>query len=109
MAIEEKVKKALKKGARKLHTHEVSYKRADNGGIHAKVERHTKEGHHHTENHVLANFDDAQQHFQEHMGDQPQAGGQPPMAEAPPPQMAGADAGAGGGAPGAMPPPQPGM
>jgi hypothetical protein len=105
MAIEDKVKHALKKGARKLHTHEVTYRRADNGGIHAKVARHTKEGHHHTEDHVLANFGDAQKHFQENLGDQPDAGAMPPQQEAPAPpdQMAGAGADAGGGA---MPPPQ---
>ena len=110
MAIEGKIKGALKKGARKLHTDEVAYKRADNGGIHARVERHTKEGgHHHTEHHVLADFDDAQKHFQENMGDQPAAGDQPPQQQTEPdPQMAaagaaGAQGGDGGGGGAAMP------
>lgn len=99
MAIEGKIKGALKKGARKLHTHEVTYRRADNGGIHAKVQRHTKEGHHHSEDHVLANFDDAQKHFQEQMGDQPEAGAQPPQQQTEPdPQMAAAGAAGGQGA-----------
>lgn len=104
MAVEEKVKHALTKGGRKLHTHEVTYKRADNGGIHAKVERHTKQGHHHTEHHVLANMEDAQQHFSEHMGDQPEAGATPSPAEAPPEMAEGGDAGTmgAGGASGAM-------
>lgn len=104
MAVEEKVKRALNgKAARKLHTNEVTYKRADNGGIHASVQRHTKTGHHHTEHHVLSNFEDAQQHFAEHMGDQPEAGAQPSPEEAP--EMAeGGDAGAAMGAGGATGP-----
>ena len=97
----EKVKHALAKGARKLHSHEVTYTRADNGGIHAKVERHTKQGHHHTEKHVLGSFDDAQQHFAEHMGDQPEAGATPSPAEAPEEMAEGAAPGA-NGAGGAM-------
>lgn len=110
MAVEDKVKSALKKG-RKLHTHEVTYRRADNGGIHAEVKRHTKEGHHHTEHHVLASAADAQQHFQEHMGDQPDAGAQPSMPEAPPPEAMGGGPGADGGTagPGGPGGPMPGM
>lgn len=100
MAIEGKIKNGLKKGSgRKLHTHAVRYERADNGGIHAKVERHTSEGHHHTEDHVLADADDAAAHLQEHMGDQPAMGeGQPPE-EAPGPEAEmGGGAMMGGGA-----------
>jgi len=74
MAVERVVRKALKSG-RKLHTHAVRYSRADNGGIRAEVERHTKDGaHHHTEQHVLTGPDDAAQHLQEQMGDQPGIG-----------------------------------
>jgi hypothetical protein len=103
MAKEEKVKKALggSKGE-KLHSHSVKYHRADNGGLHAEVERHTKAGHHHTEHHVLASTDDAAEHLQEHMGDQPPIGdGSPPDSVEPP---GGADAGAGMAAGGAAPP-----
>lgn len=83
MAADEKIKAALKKG-RKLHTHQVTYKRADNGGLHAHVERHTKQGHHHTEHHVLANKNDAAQHLLEHMSDQPEIGAGAPPEVAPP-------------------------
>jgi hypothetical protein len=91
-----------KKKGEKLHSHSVKYERADNGGLHAHVERHTAAGHHHTEHHVLASTDDAAEHLQEHMGDQPSIG------EAAPPQEAesagGADAGAGAAAGGAAGP-----
>lgn len=108
---EHAIKKALsgKRGkeekGRKLHTHAVRYERAHNGGFHAHVERHTDEGPHHTEHHVLANADDAAQHLQDHLGDQPAAGElTPPQEAAPEEAMAGAGAGggidsAGGGAP----------
>ena len=105
MAIEEKIKSALKKGARsKLHTHAVTYRRSDNGGLHATVERHTKQGHHHTEHHVLASKDDAVQHLLEHMSDQPAIGaGAQPQSVPDEPEAAPA-----GGAPGVsdtQPPP----
>lgn len=105
MAGHEKVKKALGGKSNKLHTHSVKYSRADNGGIHAHVERHTASGPHHSEHHVLASPEDAAEHLQEHMGDQPPIGGVTPPAEAQPP-AGGADAGAGadlggGAAPGA--------
>ena len=93
---EEHVKYALKKGARKLHSHEVSYSRADNGGLHARVERHTKDGHHHTEHHVLSNKEDAARHLLEHMSDQPEVGGGMPAQQVegePEPEMAAAGAG----------------
>lgn len=77
----ESVKKALGgKKAGKLHSHSVRYERADNGGLHAHVERHTSAGHHHTEHHVLASPEDAAEHLQEHLGDQPPVGqGTPPQ------------------------------
>lgn len=106
MAVEEKVKNALKRGGRKLHTHSVSYSRADNGGLHAKVERHTKEGHHHTEDHVLASKEDAAQHLLDHMSDQPPVGGGAPPEQAEPEgEEAMAGAPGAGGASGPMPPP----
>ena len=44
--MEHEVKRALDgKGKKhKLHTHEVHYKRAENGGYHAEVHRHHGEG-----------------------------------------------------------------
>jgi len=91
---------------RKLHTHAVTYERADNGGLHARVERHTKEGHHHTEHHVLSSPDDAMEHLQEHLGDQPQIGGGSPPDQAPAPAPGGGQdmmgAMGGGPAPGPM-------
>lgn len=106
---EHAIKKALggkhgKGEGRKLHTHAVKYERAHNGGFHAHVERHTDEGPHHTEHHVLANADDAAAHLQEHMGDQAEMGEQEsPQSVAPPEpeggaEMAGAGAGPGPGA-----------
>jgi len=100
MAVERVVRKALKSG-RKLHTHAVRYSRADNGGIRAEVERHTKDGaHHHTEHHVLTGPDDAAQHLQEQMGDQPNIGqAAPPPDEAEGQEMQGAGGGGGMAAP----------
>lgn len=103
MATKDKVKKALSGGkSNRLHTHSVKYTRADNGGIHAHVERHTSSGHHHDEHHVLASTDDAADHLQDHMGDQPPIGGVTPPDQAQPAGGVGAgpgaDAGGGGGA-----------
>jgi hypothetical protein len=93
------VRKALGNKKGKLHTHSIKYSRADNGGLHAHVERHTAAGHHHDEHHVLNGPDEAAEHLQEHMGDQPNAGeGTPPEVA---PEMQDAAAGGGGGAPGA--------
>lgn len=83
--MDEKVSKALegkKRGKKHVHTHAVEYRRADNGGFHAKVEKHHgkgphSEGHSHTETHVLPDADAMQEHMQEHMGDQPPAGEMP--------------------------------
>ena len=100
----DRVRKALSKtgdSKGKLHSHSVKYERADNGGIHAHVERHTSSGPHHTEHHVLNGPDEAAEHLQEHLGDQPPIGGATPPDSAEPPEAAagGAPAGAGGGAP----------
>lgn len=109
MAKHESVKKALGGGNKnKLHTHSVKYSRADNGGLHAHVERHTSSGHHHDEHHVLASPEDAAEHLQEHMGDQPAIGGATPPDSVEPPGGADAGAGAapgGGAAPAAGAPP----
>jgi hypothetical protein len=107
---EREIKRALggkKRGegegkGRKLHTHAVKYERAHNGGFHAHVERHTDEGPHHTEHHVLANADDAAQHLQDHMGDQAEMGEQEsPQTVEPPQPEEGQAAMAGGAGPGA--------
>jgi hypothetical protein len=92
------IKRALGgKGTGKLHTHSVHYERADNGGLHAHVARHTSDGaHHHTEHHVLADPEDAVAHMQEHLGDQPAIGAAPPDAGGGAP---GGDGAAGGGEP----------
>lgn len=100
MAKHEAVKRALG-GKSKLHTHSIKYSRADNGGLHAHVERHTSEGHHHDEHHVLASPEDAAEHLQEHMGDQPAIGEATPPESVEPP--GGADAGAAAGGPGGPP------
>jgi hypothetical protein len=104
---EREIKRALggkrkHEGGRKLHTHSVKYERAHNGGFHAHVERHTDEGPHHTEHHVLANADDAAAHLQEHMGDQAEMGEQESPQSVEPPEPEEAGAGGGGGAPAAM-------
>lgn len=97
-----KVSQALdgkkKSESRKTHTHGVHYERADNGGIRAHVHKHFgagphSEGHSHTEEHVLANHEDAQEHFDDHMGDQPEAGEMQPPEPAEQ-EQAGAGAGA---------------
>jgi hypothetical protein len=95
-------KEGHEKGA-KLHTHGVHYERAGNGGLIAHVHRHTgmpggEHAHHHTEEHVLPDADAAQEHLEEHMGDQPAAGEVEPQASAAPPQDPAAMAGGGGGA-----------
>ena len=80
--MEHEVKRALggKKGGKaKLHTHEVTYTRAGNGGYHAKVQRHRgagphSEGYSHTEDHVLPDAESMQEHLGQHMGDQPEVG-----------------------------------
>lgn len=104
MAKGDSAKKALG-GAKKnkLHTHSVKYSRADNGGLHAHVERHTSEGHHHDEHHVLASPDDAAEHLAEHLGDQPAAGQLAPPQEVPEAPNDGGGAGAAPSA-GAAPP-----
>ena len=98
------VRKALGKTKGKLHSHSVKYSRAANGGLHAEVERHTSGGHHHTEHHVLASPEDAGEHLQEHMGDQPPIGGQTPPDSVEPPEAA-----AGGAPPAGAGAPAPGM
>lgn len=79
--MEHEVKRALdgKGKKRKLHTHEITYTRAANGGYHAKVHRHHGEGPHseglsHTEDHILPDSESAQGHFEQHMGDHPEFG-----------------------------------
>lgn len=82
MAAEDEIKRALtgehkKKG--KTHTHGVHYERAANGGYIAHVHKHhgaahKSEGFSHTEEHALPGAEDAQAHFDEHMGDQPDVG-----------------------------------
>jgi hypothetical protein len=62
---------------KKEHTHSVKYERADNGGLHAHVERKHEDGTTHHEHHVLMSAEDAGDHLQEHMGDQPDAGQMP--------------------------------
>jgi len=105
MAKHSGVKKALggKDGKNKLHTHSVKYTRADNGGLHAHVERHSSSGHHHDEHHVLSSPEDAAEHLQEHLGDQPEIGGATPPQEIEAPG-GGADAGPGAAAGGAAAP-----
>jgi hypothetical protein len=88
----------------KLHTHGVHYERAHNGGVIAHVHRHTAEGLHHSEEHVLPDMDAAHAHLDEHMGDQPGAGEVQSAAQVPPQEPEG-DEGGGGGAM----PPQAGM
>ena len=101
MAKEHEIKKALGggKGGKhegpKLHTHELHYKRAGNGGVIAHVHRHTgtpggaDHAPHHVEEHVLPDVEAAQEHMQEHMGDQPPAGDMESAQAAPPPEAAG--------------------
>lgn len=111
MAKESAVHRALggsKSKGKKLHTHAVKYTRADNGGIHAEVERHTAEGHHHTEHHVLGSASDAADHLQEHMGDQPEMGAQQSAPTVPAPEAAGPEAAMGGGGDGGGGAPAPG-
>jgi hypothetical protein len=86
---------------RPVHTHGVHYERADNGGVRAHVTKHygkspKSEGHSHTEEHVLPNMEAAQEHLQEHMGDQPAAGEMPTAQAAIDPDQE-QDGGAGGG------------
>jgi hypothetical protein len=106
MADTHAVKKALggkKKGGKskgeKLHTRRLEYERADNGGVHATVHRHTGAGPHHIEHHVLPDMAAAQAHLQDNMGDQPPAGGmQMAQAAPPPPEPEGDEGAAGAGA-----------
>src|SRR3974390_1403615 len=96
------VRKAMGKNGHdkgKLHTHSVKYERADNGGLHAHVERHTSAGPHHTEHHVLGSADDAAEHLMQHMGDQPGMGEQAPPESAEPPEAAAGGAGGLGAGP----------
>jgi hypothetical protein len=87
---------------KKTHVEEITYKRAHNGGFHAKVEHHHEDGSHsHTEHHVITGPKHAEEHLDENMGDQPDI--QDEEAEATPPGGA-PDGGAGGAPPQAGPP-----
>lgn len=90
----DEVKRALgghqKEGKRKLHVKREETERADNGGFHRVLHFHDSETgeHHHTEHHILPDTEAANEHFEQHMGDQPAAGEvEPDEAEgaAPPP------------------------
>lgn len=82
---------------KKTHVEEITYKRAHNGGFHAKVEHHHEDGSHsHTEHHVLTGPKHAEEHLDENMGDQPDI--QDEEAQAPD-SNADDGAAAGGGAP----------
>ena len=79
--MDEKVKQALGGGHHGEHepeteTHELHYKRADNGGFHVHVSKRAKatHEHHHSETHVLPDIEAAKEHLEQHMGDQPPAG-----------------------------------
>ena len=82
MASENAIHRALggKSGKKSpTHTHGVHYERAANGGFVAHVHKHHgkgphSEGHSHSEEHVLPDKEAAAAHFDEHMGDQPDAG-----------------------------------
>jgi hypothetical protein len=85
--MENEVKKALG-GKRRgnTHTHEVTYKRAGNGGFIAHVHKHHGKGPHsegfsHTEEHVLPDMEAAQGHMDAQMGDQPATGAAPEAPE----------------------------
>lgn len=104
---EHDVANALKHKGAKTHTHSVHYERAHNGGFHAHVTKHHEDGSHsHDEHHVLMSPEDAKEHLEEHMGDQPAVGGSEGPEEAAEGEGAGAGpgpgaamAGAGAGAP----------
>lgn len=80
-----------KKKKTPTHTHGVHYERASNGGYIAHVHKHHgkgphSEGHSHSEGHVLPDEEAAQEHFAQHMGDQPPVGGGEEAAEGEPPE-----------------------